>query len=366
MEDKDKKGLFGKISDKWSQAREILKNKTEKVKEKLHDAKETIKEKFKQTKTKIVVSIVGLALAGAVTLVACGLKHNQPDIDFNDGGNDITYETTIDGETIEVLNPNNGNTQNENISTNSLESYVLNNPEYSNIITQTASMKDMDHEKIYILDPHPYSYLEQKGYDVQGIKNGTVECETVSYTLDEDDNSVFIATKVYENGIANHIHLEYELNKKDFEFYNLVSNNSYIQNAFINDAVSKLNKPVNETCIKMSTSDSKGIDESFQIYANGNYATTVLTNVNTSDKTFDCLVIPKFFNSNIMNGNHSSVGIVKTTSRTSIKNNNGVYDIASARSAMTEAGYEEKQGIFHQFQDVNPLSHTIRDLNYQN
>lgn len=319
MEDKDKKGLFGKISDKWSETREKISNK-------FLSAKEVIKAKFKQSKTKIVVSVGSLVLVATVALtVACSSGANKPDID-ND--NDIQYETTIDGEVIEVIKPNNGNTQNENISTNSLESYVLNNPEYRDLFAETAHLSNQNNQNYYQLAPHPYAFLEEKGHNVQGIKNGTVECETMTYTLEGDKDSVFMAVKVYENNIATHYHTEYELNKKDLEFYNKVRSGYYIQNVVINDAISELYKPVKETCVKLPESSSKGLDDTLNCrYAlKSDYSRLIITGVGSDRETFDVIALPKF---NLVSPSGATSKVRSATLKVTglIKNNDGVFSL---------------------------------------
>ena len=68
---------------------------------------------------------------------------------------------------------------------------VLNNAEYNALIEKPKT--DVTFVKSAYFDPHPYAFLEQQGHNVQAIKNGTNECYTLSYVLDEEPNYLYMA-----------------------------------------------------------------------------------------------------------------------------------------------------------------------------
>lgn len=316
-------------------------------------------------KNKVVVKVASLVLTSAMTIsmVACSSGAKKPDIDVdnNDDNNDIKYETTIDGEIVEVINPNNDNPQNESITAR-LESYVLNNSEYNDLFAKTAHLSNQNNQNYYQLAPHPYAFLEEKGHNVQGIKNGTVECETMTYTLEGDKDSVFMAVKVYENNIVTHYHSEYELNKKDLEFYNKVRSGYYIQNVVINDAISELYKPVKETCVKLPESSSKDLDDTLNCRnaLQSDYSRLIITGVNAGERTFDVIALPKF---NLVSPSGRTTKIRSATLKAfyNFSNDGDVYYLPSLSTSLSTVKYEDHAAHVY---DVQEYAWSIKnDLN---
>ena len=249
------------------------------------------------------------------------------------------------------------NTQDEE-DANSLKNYVLTNPAYNDIIRQSSWVNSSNHETAYQLDPHPYAFLASKGHNVQEIKNGTIKCETFAYVLDDDNDSVFMATRVFENGIATHYTIEYELNENDMAFYKKVNSGYYIQAAFANDALSTLYAPINETCVKLFESASNGLNFSLtpSIILGCNYGAAFITGADIEKDTISYVVIPRF-NSTTSQDFICKTRIATVQSRGAFKCNNGIYDLPSAGTAFLRfIECTDKDGIFFQIQDYSWMS----------
>ena len=50
-----------------------------------------------------------------------------------------------------------------------------------------------DHSQLY--DPIPYGFLEDRGHDISGIKNDTLQADSVAYTKENEPNHLYIATR---------------------------------------------------------------------------------------------------------------------------------------------------------------------------
>ena len=323
-------------------------------------------------KNSVAIKIASIILAGtmAISMVACSNDADN-DVDADSDKNETTVNEDKDEATEDEATENDTQTETNKESatdngndseqvTESAESklkdYVLNNVEYNNIIKQCANVDRTNHETFYQLDPHPYGFLESKGHDIQAIKNGTVKCETMSYIVKENPNSLFIATRVHEDGIATHYHLEYRLNDADMEFYKKATGTNYIQAAFTNDAVSRLEgQPDNETCIKISTADTKGLDTALNCSRDlgSAYVAAYIIGADTENDTFDCVVLPKF-NHKYHQEMPSYFRIGTVESRGAFSSKNGVYDLPSASTGLKRwVEYEDKAINVYEIQEYD-------------
>lgn len=280
MEDKDKKSLFKKISDKWAQARYLLESKTEMVKEKLHNAKENIKEKFSKTKTKIVVRVASLVLTGAMAASMASCSFNSTiDTEVPQKESNSQYETIINqegnqnnpGYTIPGENNNDithGNNSGENNLTETEQQreytealqYVLNNPEYNALIAQVkreASINNAPHSETWSSSKashRPYGFFEKQGFDIDALKNGSLEAFGAAFTKQDEPNNLYVcasAEKAASTPYLTQYILKYELTDQEMKEYKWLNSECYMQAMFMVDAYSQFKTPeiVNESKI---------------------------------------------------------------------------------------------------------------------
>ena len=113
---------------------------------------------------------------------------------------------------------------------------LCNDPYYDNLILR-AKANDKSVFESGELAPHPYAFLEDEGFDVAKIKNGSIEAHTLSYVLDESPNNLFINTRVLQDNSywVSYI-LNYELTDEEMKDYRLLHGSTYyIQSVFMNN-----------------------------------------------------------------------------------------------------------------------------------
>ena len=71
---------------------------------------------------------------------------------------------------------------------------ILANSYYRKIVSDLReSAGAADHSQLY--DPIPYGFLEDRGHDISGIKNDTLQADSVAYTKEGEPNHLYIATR---------------------------------------------------------------------------------------------------------------------------------------------------------------------------
>ena len=296
---------------------------------------------------KILALILAMLMIVGV-LASCGESSN-------DNGDDAQNGANGNGEGVEDAKPNNGDDQNENDPAKSLMSYVLSNSEYKNLIQKGVANYEYTNSAAY--DPHPYAYLAAKGHDVEAIKNGTIECDTLTYVLEEKPDVLYMGVKVYENGVATHYHFGVKLTKSQMEDYEKINSEPYVQAPFTNDAITTLNKNIiEETCFKMSEYDSKGLDAGVGQYKKGFSAHVV--NVNPEEQTFTAILLTK---SNVYLNTSYSYSYLNTNIRISeflsadtlLSEDNIFYTMPASFSHILQLEETEKPGRVYDLQDFD-------------
>ena len=290
---------------------------------------------------KILALILAMLMIVGV-LASCGESSN-------DNGDDAQNGANGNGEGVEDAKPNNGDNQNENNSTIDLKSYVLNNSEYNQTIQK--GFADFEYTNSAAYEPHPYAYLAAKGHDVEAIKNGTIECDTLTYVLEEKPDVLYMGVKVYENGVATHYHFGLKLTKSQMEDYEKINSEPYVQAPFTNDAITTLNKNIiEETCFKMSESDSKGMDAGVVQYKKG--FSVHVVNVNPEEQTFTAILLTKsdvkrsYLNTNIRISEFLSAENLSTK-------DNIFYNMPASITNFIQLEETEKPGRVYDLQDFN-------------
>ena len=70
---------------------------------------------------------------------------------------------------------------------------VLTNSYYRNLVEEHQEDKVIRNLQRY--DPIPYGFLEDRGHDITGIKNDTLQADSVAYTKEGEPNYLYIATR---------------------------------------------------------------------------------------------------------------------------------------------------------------------------
>ena len=235
---------------------------------------------------------------------------------------------------------------------------VLNNAEYNALIEKPKT--DVTFVKSAYFDPHPYAFLVQQGHNVQAIKNGTNECYTLSYGLDEEPNYLYMATRVNENNISTNYLLKYKLTDKEMEDYKFIQGDStfYIQTAFINDEISRIKTPESVKCVKISTQQQEQLDNRYENRSeelkNADSCNIIIANIN-ADNSFEAVFIPKIYDNDSIT-HQSEVLCMNIKSLTKIKVNTDIITIGDRTLIQTQ---EEKSGTFYFSQDVDLVSAKI-------
>lgn len=94
-----------------------------------------------------------------------------------------------------------------------------------------------------IFDPHPYTFLEEQGHDVEKVKKGEYECRTQAFVKPSEPNNLYIATYIENEGsYFTEYMLKYTLTDKEMADYQTFHEKKYYQMVFLNDWISA-NKP---------------------------------------------------------------------------------------------------------------------------
>lgn len=122
---------------------------------------------------------------GIVTFSACGLLTPSQETPSNNNGS--------------VNNTGNNSTENNTNYSKILDTVV--NDEYYCKLVDGAKNGTVDTNSGYF-DPHPYGFLDDEGYDIAKIKNGTLECLSNSYLAND---GYYIQTMVeHKNSTADY------------------------------------------------------------------------------------------------------------------------------------------------------------------
>lgn len=277
-----------------------------------------------------------LALILALTMMLCALASCGDNASNNDDEEDTkkkTYKVDYEEENKEKNDgedkENNEKTESETKNnTDPILNHLLTNPEYKELIQKAVN--DYEFSKTANFDPHPYAYLEKKGYDVTGIKNGTLQCKTVSYILDEKPNSIFMAVRVYNTNYVDHIFLEFNVSDTIAELYKDIYSRRYAEMAFMNDALSKFEDPVNEIITKIWLDADEGLNkECSRMYNSDKPCSILVKDVDMDTDTFNMLIIPGFFGMDKKVAYGVTVSTLEEckTRFYEIRNDHGYYDI---------------------------------------
>lgn len=224
---------------------------------------------------------------------ACG-KTNTP---ATGNSNDDTH---ISGSNNDNGNNNGGNNQeNPYADYSQILQNVLTDEYYQNLIHRRN--QDSTFLSTGYFDAHPYGFLEDEGYDIDAIKNGTFECKTMSYILEEEPNNLYIATYV-ETKAATPYYTEYliryTLTDQELSDYNLLHKKNYLHATFINDEISQMKTPVIINKTKCTVEAHKNLYENLkslpfvkELLNDNNLTDILMKNYDVENGTFEVLLL---------------------------------------------------------------------------
>ena len=142
---------------------------------------------------------------------------------------------------------------------------VINDSQYNSLIQKC--MSGVISAKDELFDPHPYGFLESQGYDVSKIKNGNLSCYTNSFILDEEPNSLYIATFVETKASTPYYTeylVKYTLTDKEKADYHMLHDEEFIHSVFINDEISKTKTPTIVSKTRCTVEAHNGLQKSLE------------------------------------------------------------------------------------------------------
>ncbi len=207
-------------------------------------------------------------------------------------------------------------------------------------------------------DPHPYSFLESQGIDVNKILDGTYKAKTLSYVLDNKPNELNISTRVLIDDSYWHAFLiTYKLTDKEMQDYKSAhgtpgSYSDYQWPAFfMNDKISELKTPIKAE----ETKYTKATQDEFNTYHNKTYNNTIgfiLSEINNNDNNYNII----YYTTSSSNYASTTNKIVTTKLITLVLEPlNGIYSITNANS-YTINSREEAQGTTFSTQDCSIMN----------
>lgn len=256
--------------------------------------------------TKVYKCVIALVLAVVVSTSATACLPIEPietessqtnESNKNSGTNllETTHgkpsETTKTTETKQPTQPE--------IEYSEILENILNNSTYNQLISAAKTNPNIYNEGEF--KPHPYTFLQQEGFDIEKIMNGTHEAYTLSYVKEDEPNNLYMFTRVNNNSYISNYLLKYELTDEEMDDYDLVhddpsSTSYFIQSVFMNNEISKLKTPEIVGKSKMSEQAFTNMTETMYGRLDTNQSYMIMTNPNKSDNSFNLILLPKYFN----------------------------------------------------------------------
>lgn len=273
--------------------------------------------KVDSSKGRIKMAVTSLALAASAAFLALtGCTTDTTDPGKNPGTNPGTKPGTNPTEYSQLVTD------------------LANNEEINALIDQAN--QDTSLFSTPLFDPHPYSFLEKEGLNVEAIKSGDLYCRTVSFVRDDEPNNLYIMTYAESAGVEPYYSeymLRYTLTDQEMADYNKLHDEEYIQAVFLNDAISeaKTANVISET--KMTVNAHTNLAESLRdndYYVKNaigtNYIDILLKDYNTETGLFNVYIFQNLnMDSNMLAQNKKIVKLQLTQGTTKITINNDIF-----------------------------------------
>ena len=184
---------------------------------------------------------------------------------------------------------------------------VLHDEYYNNLISRVQA--DPSFYSSPLFDPHPYTFLQKQGHDVEKIKSGALSCTTETFIKDSEPNNLYMITYVENEGNFPYFTeylLKAQLSDDEGKDYKMLHNQKYIQSIFINDQIAKSNGFEIVSKCNMSVEAHEGwkntmrIQDFFTSYITSTPSRIdiILQNFSKEDRTFNILVFERIISSN--------------------------------------------------------------------
>ncbi|MBQ7761144.1 MAG: hypothetical protein IJ400_03705 [Clostridia bacterium] len=200
--------------------------------------------------------IFPLIAAGSIAfiLTSCNVNEIQTDIGSSTNSAWTDSSSTTDSSLSTDIGSNGTDTSGGNLTEDKLSKYsplvqeMLTEEYYTNLLVRAQQDPSLYSSPYF--DPHPYTFLEEQGHDIEKVKAGEYECRTQSFIKKDEDekNNLYIATYI-ENagGYYTEYMLKYSLTDEEMENYNYFHRGKYFQAVFLNDWIS-----ANKSCTIVS------------------------------------------------------------------------------------------------------------------
>ena len=224
--------LISKITEK------LKKNTTENL-------KKNTTENLKKKTTKAMASV---ALASALALSGCsGLASifNPNSGQTNNPNNDNQTQIGGDGS---ATTPEEDDRKFSQITYNLME-----NKYYETLMDNFSSSASGRDSQIY--DPIPYGFLQNEGFNIDRIKNDELECDSMPYRKDGEENNLYIALRVETDAQTPYYTcytLKYELSDKELSDVNRLHRYEYFEAPLFIQELSYQKTPVVESEASMT------------------------------------------------------------------------------------------------------------------
>lgn len=191
-----------------------------------------------------------------------------------------------------------------------------------------------------LFDPHPYSFLEKEGLNVEAIKSGDLYCRTVSFVRDDEPNNLYIMTYAESAGVEPYYSeymLRYTLTDQEMEDYDKLHDDEYIQAVFLNDAIAAAKTADVISATKMTVNAHNNLAQALRDYdydydyyvekaIGTDYVDILLRDYNTDTGLFNIYLYPRInMSSNMTRSNTKMVKLQLSQGNMPITINNGIF-----------------------------------------
>ena len=223
----------------------LLKKLSEKIKTNNMDVEKKSKIKRRLSKT----AIASLVLASVVAFTACTYTPSP--------------NTPIDPDQPGITTP----VDPDNPSTNHSELLydIISNSYYSTV--KDCFMQDNPRSDSQLYDPIPYGFLEDNGYNIETIKNNTLECDSVAYIKEGENRNLYIATRIENEGDTPYYTcytLKYSLSDDELNDLIMLHRNGYFEAPLFIQELSYQKTPIVVSEANITVSALNGIVDMFK------------------------------------------------------------------------------------------------------
>ena len=294
----------------------LLKKLSEKIKTNNMDVEKKSKIKRRLSKT----AIASLVLASVVAFTACTYTPSP--------------NTPIDPDQPGITTP----VDPDNPSTNHSELLydIISNSYYSTV--KDCFMQDNPRSDSQLYDPIPYGFLEDNGYNIETIKNNTLECDSVAYIKEGENRNLYIATRVENEGDTPYYTcytLRYSLSDDELNDLNMLHRNGYFEAPLFIQELSyqKTATVISEASVTIDTFNNilnsllEFDNVSSDLFGNKNL-TLDFVSFSTEDNTLVCNVRNGHSNNSVADAEIRIANLTPGSSSiniTTLKNNPNVY-----------------------------------------